>query len=91
MYNEKNREVKRSCRRAKRRRRSPEQASPRKPTRRAPMPLDIRTGQITMAEVNRFIVKSLKNGTAPGWDKIPPEACTEGGVWFQPRSSLPSV
>ena len=41
--------------------------------------LDIRTGQITMAEVKRSL-KSLKNGKASGCDNIPPEAWKEGGM-----------
>ena len=43
--------------------------------------LDIRTGQITMAEVKRSL-KSLKNGKAPGCDNIPLEAWKEGGMVF---------
>ena len=39
--------------------------------------LDIWTGQITIAEVKRFL-KSLKNGKASGCDNIPPEAWNEG-------------
>ena len=41
--------------------------------------LDIRTGQITMAEVKRSL-KSLKNGKASECDNIPPEAWKKGGV-----------
>ena len=41
--------------------------------------LDIRTGQITMAEIKRSL-KSLKHGKAAGCDNIPPEAWKEGGM-----------
>ena len=41
--------------------------------------LDIRIGQVTIAEVKRSL-KSLKNGKASGCDNIPPEAWKEGGI-----------
>ena len=41
--------------------------------------LDIRTGQIAMAEIKRSL-KSLMNGKAAGCDNIPPEAWKEGGM-----------
>ena len=41
--------------------------------------LEIRTGQITMAEI-KISLKSLKNGKAAGCDNIPSEAWKEGGM-----------